>query len=266
MIRLVVTDLDQTFLTDKSAFSEVNIQAVKGLKAKGVQFGVASGRAPHVIAQMMESAGLIDYLDLIIGYNGVTINVPNILPEPTAHYLSSLAIRSVYEKYKEHPVIFVVHELQTMHCNKESAFSKLEMDLNGYTVDVQPDFSAFIQKDYPKLMLVGDSELLNQIEWSMNEHQEHHYSFFKSHHNFLEVVAPGVSKGAILSEYCVAKGIPLSQVMAIGDNLNDLEMIACVGYGIAVANAVDPVKIAARWITTSNNDNGVAVAIQKFIK
>lgn len=265
MIQLVVTDLDQTLLCDDGCITEDNIKAIKSLRAKGVLFGVASGRAEHIIKKLMSEAGLGDCLDLIIGFNGVTVNDDKVLKTPTQNYIKQDIIHQVYETFKNHPFTFVVHDPTTIYCNRHSEFSDLESALNGYKVEVNPNFIDLIQSDYPKLMLVGDAEAIEGLQNEMATLADTRYNFFKSHENFLEVVAPGVSKGSILKDYCYAKGITMEKVMAIGDNLNDLNMVQGAGYGVAVANAVSEVKAVARFISTSNNDSGVAKAIETFI-
>lgn len=265
MIKLVITDLDQTLLNDDGTISEDNKKAIRSLREKGVQFGVASGRAEHIIEKLMGEAGLLDSIDVIIGFNGVTVNDPTVLATQTMNFLKKDIILSVYEAFKGRDFTFVVHDRHNIYCDRHSPFSDLESSLNGYGIKVDSQFETFIIDDFPKLMLVGTPEDIDAIQEELEQLQDTRYSFFKSHENFMEVVAPGVSKGGILTDYCTAKGIAMDQVMAIGDNLNDLHMVKAAGFGIAVANAVPEVKAAATWISTSNNDSGVAKAIRKFV-
>jgi hypothetical protein len=265
MIKLVITDLDQTLLSDDGTITEDNKKAIKSLREKGVQFGVASGRAEHIIEKLMGEAGLLDSIDVIIGFNGVTVNDSTVLSSQTVNFLKKDIILSVYQTFKGRGFTFVVHDQSNIYCDQNLTFSDLESSLNGYGIKVDADFESLITADYPKLMLVGTPEDIDAIQVELESLKDTRYSFFKSHENFMEVVAPGVSKGGILTTYCTAKGIDMNQVMAIGDNLNDLHMVKAAGYGIAVANAVPEVKAAATWISTSNNDSGVAEAIRKFV-
>lgn len=92
------------------------------------------------------------------------------------------------------------------------------------------------------------------------------YSVFKSQANLLEIVAQGVNKGNILKELADYLKIAPSEVMAIGDQENDLSMIEFAGIGVAMGNAVPQVKAKADQITADNNHDGVAEAIYQFIK
>lgn len=83
--------------------------------------------------------------------------------------------------------------------------------------------------------------------------------------NNIEVMREGTSKGKALefvSQHC---GIPMRRIMAIGDNLNDLEMIQLSGFGIAVGNAIPELKKYANWITATNDNDGLALAIEKTL-
>lgn len=90
-------------------------------------------------------------------------------------------------------------------------------------------------------------------------------AFYLSKDNYLEVTAKNVSKENALQEIAQHYQIPLPQVMAIGDNFNDLPMIKLAGFGVAMGNAPEPVKVQATAITQTNNRHGVAKAIEDYI-
>jgi Cof subfamily protein (haloacid dehalogenase superfamily) len=86
-----------------------------------------------------------------------------------------------------------------------------------------------------------------------------------SHPRFLEFVAPGVNKGRALRWLARRQGIPLEQVMAIGDQLNDLEMVQAVGHGVAMTNAPDELKVRARYVAPSVFEQGAAEIIEAMV-
>ncbi len=81
----------------------------------------------------------------------------------------------------------------------------------------------------------------------------------------IEVNAVGVNKAAAIEKVCERIGITMDQVMTAGDSLNDIKMIELAGLGIAMGNAQEPVKKAADWVTASNDEDGVALAIEKWV-
>ena len=81
----------------------------------------------------------------------------------------------------------------------------------------------------------------------------------------IEVNPAGINKARGLTLVCERLGIEMKNVMAVGDSLNDLAMIAEAGLGIAMGNAQEVVKKAAAWVTSTNNEDGVALAIHKWV-
>jgi hypothetical protein len=84
--------------------------------------------------------------------------------------------------------------------------------------------------------------------------------------NYLEVIPLGVNKAEALVNLTKRLSLDLSQVVALGDGHNDLEMLREVGLGIAMGNATEEVKAAAKWVTGTNDEAGVAQAIRKLFR
>jgi len=82
---------------------------------------------------------------------------------------------------------------------------------------------------------------------------------------FVEVMAAGVSKASGLAQLCTRLGVERSEVLAFGDGLNDREMLTWAGHGVAVANAEDAVKDVADELTSSNDEDGVALVIEALL-
>jgi Cof subfamily protein (haloacid dehalogenase superfamily) len=83
--------------------------------------------------------------------------------------------------------------------------------------------------------------------------------------NSIEIMTKGISKGETLRFVSDHSGIPLERIMAIGDNYNDMDMISSVGFGVAMGNAIPELKEKARWITATNDEDGLARAIEKVL-
>ena len=88
-------------------------------------------------------------------------------------------------------------------------------------------------------------------------------TFSKS--NYLEIIPPGVNKAKAVAELAQTLGVELSQVAALGDGENDVEMLKEVGLGIAMGNACDDAKAAAGWLTGTNDEGGVAQAVRRLM-
>lgn len=265
MIKLVVTDLDATLLDNNSKISDENIKAIKYLKNKGVLFGIASGRAKYVIEDIAKDHGIFDLVDIIIGTNGVEISDKEIIKDSRDYYLNKKIILEIYNQFKDYDVSLALYDGANMYINKGNKYTAIDRNENDYNTIIEPNLEKIIDRDFPRLMFLGEPEVLDEISQIMSEIEDIKYNFFKSYYFFLETVAKNVSKGETLKLYCETHGIDMKDVLAVGDNNNDIEMIKASGYGIAVENATEELKKHAKYITGSNVDNGVAQAIYRFI-
>jgi hydroxymethylpyrimidine pyrophosphatase-like HAD family hydrolase len=122
----------------------------------------------------------------------------------------------------------------------------------------------------------GRNELLNKIRNWANHYRSRTFgvrrgkvqsfstaTFSKS--NYLEIIPPGVNKAKAVAELAQTLGVELSQVAALGDGENDVEMLKEVGLGIAMGNACDDAKAAAGWLTGTNDEGGVAQAVRRLM-
>jgi Cof subfamily protein (haloacid dehalogenase superfamily) len=264
-IKLVITDLDGTLFNDQGLITEENIEAIHRLYDRGVGFGIASGRSPEVIKKIAIEYGIYDQLSLIIGYNGASIELKDDSHPIKPPYLTKEIIRTLVKTYEHEDVAFIVHEGNQLIVNKVNTYVDYEKDFNGYGLTLESDFIDYISRDYPKLMIVGEQEILDEVDQTLISHRSIGFHSFRSHEHFLEVVANGVSKGDTLALYCDYVGMSYDEVMTFGDQLNDFEMIDFAGCGIAMANAVQDLKDVADFITTRNSENGFAYGIGQML-
>lgn len=265
MIKLVMTDLDKTLLDDNANISRENIKAIKSLKDKNVSFGIASGRGEHIIRRIIEESDLVDDVKFIISHNGVSLYEKNNDEHVHGNFLSKESIKEIYTRLKDLEVSFVVHRDDIMLCSKSTKFTEEEKVLNQFTEEIVEDFTSILDKDYSKLMVIGDPEVLETAISRLKEYNSDEFEFFKTYYSFLEAIAKNQSKGRMLKVLCERNNIDINQVLAVGDNYNDLDMIQASGYGVAVSNAVESVKESAKLIVSSNNENGFAEAIKHYI-
>jgi len=116
-----------------------------------------------------------------------------------------------------------------------------------------------------KFCLLSDQERIEEVRQALEGRFGDRIQSVPSKPTFLEISRPDIGKGVSLAEMAEKMGIDREQVMAIGDSPNDLDMIVYAGWGVVMANGLDRVKEAARWITASNNDEGVAIAIEHLV-
>ncbi|GHV26270.1 hydrolase [Clostridia bacterium] len=264
-IRLIVTDLDGTLISDEDSVSEANLRALHDAYEVGVQVALCSGRSPKDVSEIALAAGLDDAA--IIALNGaVSLDRPlgEILED---HRISSVSARTCLEILLPQSGDLVAYKGE----------QKSEITLSS-----RPRGSRFFQKasqdETSKQMFYALAvDGLNKLFYSEMDHPERLRAVRKklmlvpgiditsSWFTNIEIMPTGVNKGNAVRAMANRMGINLDQVIAFGDNDNDASMLSLVGYGVAMGNATDAARSAARYTTDSSVGNGVAKAIERFI-
>ena len=127
------------------------------------------------------------------------------------------------------------------------------------------NFDQYVDFPVVKFMLLDDGDYLALVEPKVKAALGRDYSVYRSEPHFLEVLPKGIDKAASLEWLLTRLNMTKDEMIACGDGYNDLSMIQYAGLGVAMENAVLPVKNAADYVTLSNNDDGVAHVIEKFM-
>ena len=141
-----------------------------------------------------------------------------------------------------------------------SYFEKLGYDVNEINFDNIENDESFI-----KIMMIDEPEILQKAVDNLPQEVYEKYTVVRSAPFFLEFLNKEVNKGVGVEMLAKHLGVKREEVITMGDAGNDLHMIEYAGMGIAMGNAFDEVKEAANYITDSNNEDGVAKAIEKFV-
>ncbi|MGH2512871.1 MAG: HAD-IIB family hydrolase, partial [Candidatus Limnocylindrales bacterium] len=135
----------------------------------------------------------------------------------------------------------------------------------GARAEIVPDLAAWIQHPVTKILAVAPAPLPTELMPVARTEFDRRAEVTVSHPEFLEFLAPGVSKGRAVAWLARRLGIPLEQTMAIGDQFNDLEMIAGVGHGVAMPGAPAGVRAVARYIAPPLVEEGAAQVIEALV-
>ncbi|WP_309244778.1 Cof-type HAD-IIB family hydrolase [Cohnella silvisoli] len=239
--RLLALDLDGTLLNEQSEISEMNAKWVKHAIEAGVTVCVSTGRGFPSALPFAEQLGLDTPM--------ITVNGGEIWTKPHALHqrtlLDSDKIMKLHALAERYDVWFWAYTTEDIY-NKERWV--------GDTIARNWLKFGYYTEDAPIL-----SAILNEIQtWEGLELSN------SSPHN-IEINAQGVSKASALMEVCRMRGYDMSEVVAVGDSMNDIAAIRASGLGVAMGNAQDEVKLAANVITGSNQKNGVAEVIQNYV-
>jgi Cof subfamily protein (haloacid dehalogenase superfamily) len=259
---LLALDLDDTLLNDEFHISPENRRAIRRAADSGVLVTLATGR-------MFRSAAVHArelQIDLpLITYHGAlvrTVEGEETLyhqPVPVEHAkkVVDMAVREGF-----HVNAYINDELFVA---EENEYSRNYQRLANVPVTVVGDLAAFLEEPPTKLTVINHDGRLEGFKDHLFEILGTSLSITVSRPSFLEITDKLATKGQALKALAEMHNIPQSQVAAIGDSYNDLDMIIYAGLGVAVANARDAVKAVANIITLSNTDHGVARFIEKYL-
>ncbi|MFX3616384.1 MAG: Cof-type HAD-IIB family hydrolase [Sporolactobacillus sp.] len=267
MIKLIAIDLDGTLLNPQKEVSEHTRDVLIQAKEKGVRIVLCSGRPLPRIQHSLDVLKLQGPDDYAITYNGglvQNIGTGKILYERT---LTKQDIKKLFDLSRLLNVPMNFLDLSTVYCppypsNRPSRYQEVieNVPFQNVDIDALPEDTKI-----NKVVYCIDQEILDQAITQIPDDFYHHYNFMKSSPILLEMVHPEVDKSNGLRALGESLGIVPDEMMTLGDQENDLGMIRFAGMGIAMGNAIDPVKQASRFITKTNAEDGVAFAVEKFI-
>lgn len=263
--KLLALDLDGTLTNSKKEITPRNREILLHAQQQGVRLILASGRPTYGIAPLADELGMERFGGFILSYNGGEIIDWKSKTTLYANTLPDAIIPQLYENAKRHGLAILTYDkAQIITEDPDNEYVRKEAFLNKMQVRAGKEFLADIRLPLPKCLIVGNPEKLIDIESELSIMMQGQISVYRSEPYFLEVVPLGIDKAQSLAILLDKLNIEQKELVAIGDGYNDLSMIEFAGLGIAMGNAQDPIKKAAGHITLSNDEDGVAVAVEKY--
>lgn len=264
-VKLIASDLDGTLLDKMGMLSEANREAIKRLKAKGIQFAIVTGRPYFSVGPLLGMWGIEGLVDVIIANNGLEIGIQATGELLLGEKLSVEAIQEILELYQDIPGNFCFYGDNALYGEEMDAFMKrvsVKNHLPAYVVDLR----TYIKKDLEKLLLACDPDDLEKINAFYLENQSSQYRGFKSQDYLFEFMHPSVSKLGGIERLAQHLGFNVEEVVALGDNLNDLEMIQGSGFGVAMINGDPVVKAYAKIVAPHHDEDGFAYIVNQMFE
>ncbi len=264
--KLLALDLDGTLTNNKKEITEYTRATLLEAQRQGVRLILASGRPVFGIAPLAETLQLKEYGGFILAYNGgqiIRCGTGEVLYE---QMLDPEVLPYFYECSKRNGFEILTYDGDDVICeNPDNEYVRYECFLNKMACRKVPDFLEAIHGLKPKCLIVGEPERLARLEAEMAERLSGTNSVYRSEAFFLELVPKGIDKARSLDALLAKLNLRPENLMACGDGYNDLSMIRYAGLGVAMANAKPEVRAAADYITLSNEEDGVAAVVRKFI-
>lgn len=263
--KVLVTDIDGTLVTSKKIVTDRVKKTIREFQNNGGIVVIASGRQIFGMMDVVNQLELNKNGGYIMSSNGslVTNAVTNeVLFE---RKMSSEIMGKFREIARKYGISILTYEGNTIITEDSSDYYfQIERSANKLGLKIVDDIVKYVDFDIYKIMATGEPEVLKKLEVELKE-KIRGYNIFRSEPFFLEINPLGISKGEVLPEILLRLGCTVDDVMAIGDGYNDITMLQVASLGVAMANANDEVIDCANAVTLSNDEDGLAIAMEKYI-
>jgi len=261
--KLIAADMDGTLLDSNKTISQKNLTAIRQALELGVIFTISTGRPVQGVQRYQETLQLETP---IITYNGGVIVTPcgsEVLYQRNMEPESAAAVIRHGQDFDASMCIWADNKLYILREDERTIqYAKSA----GGAIRIQGDeIKEVIRRGIAKILWYDEPSKIEAFQETLRRTPLRNVVYCTSTPSFLEFVDHHVSKGQGLQFLGEHHGISAAEMIAIGDGMNDLTMLEYAGLGVAMENAPEAVKAAADVITASNEDDGVAQVIERFI-
>ena len=269
MIKVIAIDMDGTLLNSKKELLEETKQYFKEFHTKGTEtlLVLCTGRPDTGIRPYLKDLGYLEENHYIISQNGANIYESQTGNRIMDAFVDSEKIQKWIELGKKHRVSVMGAGVDYYYSFDEDPTEWMEFDVkivNGSLKRITKEDS--LSTDFYKILLLGDVEQLDEFETIIPKEWRDEFYVVRSQKYLIEVLTKGVNKAFGLEKLAKELNIQPSEIAAIGDAANDIEMLEYAGLAIAMGNASEKVKAIADIVTDTNENNGVIKAIDKLIQ
>jgi len=267
MIKLIAIDVDGTLLNSKHELTQENKNHIQWAEKEGITIALASGRPLIGLFDAFKQLELNPNKHYLIGFNGAVVAKASdysVLFERTIELELAKTILKHVSQFPLTPILSRKTELIVQDANGYNVQGEAKM--NGMSLKIVDSLVDYIDYQPNKILISGEPTLINQYREAIQAPFIGLVDFVKSAPFYLEIIVKDTNKGSSLDYLAQSLGLTSSEVMAIGDNYNDLSMIEYAGCGVAMGQADDFIKSKAQFISLNNDENGVAYAIQNVIQ
>jgi 5-amino-6-(5-phospho-D-ribitylamino)uracil phosphatase len=263
---LIALDLDGTLLKDDKTISLYTKEVLFKAKEAGHIVVIATGR-PYRASKMYYEE--LELTTPIVNFNGAFVHHPKDdswgMYHTPLHLETVKEIIEVSEKYNVKNILAEIMDDVYFHEHDEQLLDIF--NLGNPHVQIG-DLRQILRKDPTCILIHADEEHVEEIRTYLSEVHAHlidHRRWAAPWH-VIEIVRTGINKAVGLKRIAEYYQIPRERVIAFGDEDNDLEMIEWAGYGVAMGNAIEPLKAIARDVTKTNEEDGIGIYLKSLLK
>ena len=261
-ISALVSDVDGTLMTLGKQVTARTREAVAKLRAKGIPFAAISGRPPRGMLMLVEPLGITNPIG---GFNGGQFTNPDLSPLEE-HALAPETAHRAHDLLAAKGVdIWVFNGSDWKIRNPDGAHVAHEKGTIQYDPILVKDFEQALLAAHKIVGVSDDHALLARVETEMQAALGNAATAARSQAYYLDITHPQANKGVGVRRLAALMGVPMENIAVIGDGHNDVLMFAQAGFSIAMGNGSDWVKSKASVVTGSNEEDGFAAAIEKYV-
>lgn len=264
--KIIVLDLDGTLTNRDKIITPRTKEALMKAQEAGKIVVLASGRPTAGVEPLAKELELARFGSYILSYNGGMITNCKTGEVIFSSLLPVEANKKIMGLAKKYGVDFLTYEGEEIITNNDaSIYAHKESKINHLTLRQVDDMEEHVNFPVAKFLLLDDGDYLATVEPKVKAAMGKNFAVYRSEPYFLEVLPKGIDKAQSLERLLQHLGMTKEEMIACGDGYNDLTMIQYAGLGVAMENAVLPVRKAADYITASNNEDGVGLVVEKFM-
>ncbi len=262
-ISLVIADVDGTLVTQEKILTERAVQSVAALQKAGIKFAVTSGRPPRGMAMLVDP---LKIATPIAGFNGGVITKPdlttivreNFLPRPMVEKVIKIILDHKLDVWVYTGLDWFVRDVKAPHVAREQWTVK-------FPPTVVPKFDGLLEKVAKVVGISDDLDAVQRCEKDTQDACGDQASAARSQPYYLDVTHPKANKGEVVLAMSELLNTPVDQIATIGDMPNDVLMFRKSGISIAMGNASPEVQKSATYVSASNEHEGFAEAMEKYV-
>ena len=261
-IELVISDVDGTLVTQDKTLTERTRRAVHALGAAGIRFAITSSRPPRGMASLVAA---LDIQTPIAGFNG------GVFARPDQKILKSSAIDPATGRRAVEIIagcgldLWVFTENEWLAQDPGGAHVAHETMTVGFPPSIVSGFGDALDRAFKIVGVSNDHDRVGQTEGRVQKALTGAASISRSQPYYLDVTSVAANKGSVVDYLSRHLDIGRARIMAIGDGPNDVQMFDRAGFSVAMGNAAPQAKAAATEITDSNEQDGFAKAVERFL-
>jgi Cof subfamily protein (haloacid dehalogenase superfamily) len=262
-IKMVIADVDGTLVTQEKVLTKRAVEAVSRLHEAGIQFSVTSGRPPRGMAMLIEPLKLNQPL---AAFNGGVLIDPDLTTVVDQKFLPAGVPEKVIEAIENHGLdVWVYTDTGWFVRDANGAHVAREQWTVKFPPAVVKTFAGLLGRVAKIVGVSDDHDRVAKCERDVQQAGGTHISAARSQPYYLDVTHPQANKGGVVLTMSKLLNIPVEGIATIGDMPNDVLMFEKSGISIAMGNASAEVQASATYVTTTNEEEGFATAIEKFV-